>query len=163
MDNLKTPHSAPVTSAAESNVKSTTANYATHPAKHSGSAPIGLGMPASALATSTNRENNEHAGLVNPYAAALGANVERLRRRSKITKTRFAEMLGIGRPLLNKIESGAANPRLGLICRMAEALGVSPQDLLAPPKPEPAPAPQRMRLTPRGHLIPDDGYRPPRR
>lgn len=98
----------------------------------------------------------EHADLVNPYAAILGANVERLRKGGKITKTRFAAMLGIGRPLLNKIEEGTANPRLGLICDMAGALDVSPGELLEPPAPEP------MRLTPRGHLIPDDGYQPPR-
>lgn len=66
-------------------------------------------------------------------AVIIGANVKRLRERSKITKTRFAQMLGIGRPLLNKIENGMANPRINLICQMAEALEVEPWELLMPP------------------------------
>lgn len=63
----------------------------------------------------------------------IGANVKRLREHSKITKTRFAEMIGIGRPLLNKIESGTANPRIKLICQMAGALEVKAWELLMPP------------------------------
>lgn len=100
----------------------------------------------------------QHAELGDSYAAALGANVERLRREGKLTKTRFAIMAGIGRPLLNAIESGTANPRLALICKMAEILEVTPQELLELPEQEPI---VPMRLTPRGHLIPDDGYHAP--
>lgn len=69
-----------------------------------------------------------------PYTIALGSNIKRLRTRAKITKTRFSLMLGIGRPMLNQIESGKANPRLELICAMAEALETTPQELLNIPK-----------------------------
>lgn len=70
----------------------------------------------------------------NPYSIALGSNIQRLRTQAKITKTRFSLMLGIGRPMLNRVESGKANPRLELICAMAEALETTPQELLNIPK-----------------------------
>ncbi len=64
-------------------------------------------------------------------SAALGRNVTRLRKRSKITKQRFAMMVEIGRPFLNRIENGTADPRLSIIIRLADALGTTPQELLA--------------------------------
>ncbi|MEG0302121.1 MAG: helix-turn-helix transcriptional regulator [Gordonibacter sp.] len=63
-------------------------------------------------------------------AAALGRNVTRLRKRSKITKQRFAMMVDIGRPFLNRLEDGTADPRLSIVLRLADALGTTPQELL---------------------------------
>ena len=63
--------------------------------------------------------------------AALGYNVRRLRAEQRLTKQTFAMMVGIGRPLLDKIENGEADPRLSLIIRLADALSVTPEDLLA--------------------------------
>ncbi|NPD30911.1 helix-turn-helix transcriptional regulator [Eggerthellaceae bacterium zg-1084] len=64
-------------------------------------------------------------------AVALGHNVSRLRIEQNISKQTFALMVGIGRPLLNRIENGTADPRLSLIIRLADALSVTPEDLLA--------------------------------
>lgn len=63
-------------------------------------------------------------------APVLAENVKRLRRQAKINKKRFALMVGIGRPFLNKIENGTANPRLDVIVRIADALETSPEELL---------------------------------
>ena len=52
-------------------------------------------------------------------AETLGRNVKALRKDERITKTRFAAMVGIGRPLLNKIENGTANVRLSLVEELA--------------------------------------------
>lgn len=63
-------------------------------------------------------------------AQVLGANVKRLRVNQHITKKTFAIMVGIGRPFLDQIESGASNPRLDVVHRLADALSVDPLDLL---------------------------------
>ncbi len=63
----------------------------------------------------------------------LGLNVARLRKRAGINKKTFCLMVGIGRPFLNRIEKGEANPRLSVIEDLAEALETTPQDLLTPP------------------------------
>ena len=64
------------------------------------------------------------------FAPILGENVKRLRKEAKINKKRFALMVGIGRPFLNKIEAGTANPRLDVIVRIADALEKRPEELL---------------------------------
>ena len=63
-------------------------------------------------------------------AVTLGRNVKWLRERGRINKTRFAAMIGIGRPLLNKIEKGTANVRLSLVEELADALETTPEELL---------------------------------
>ncbi|WP_232050904.1 helix-turn-helix domain-containing protein [Arabiibacter massiliensis] len=63
-------------------------------------------------------------------APILAENVKRLRKEAKINKKRFALMVGIGRPFLNKIEDGTANPRLDVIVRIADALEKRPEELL---------------------------------
>ena len=54
----------------------------------------------------------------------------RLRKMQGHSKTSFAEMVGISRRYLIKLESGEANPTLEMIERVAAGLGVGPQDLL---------------------------------
>ncbi len=63
-------------------------------------------------------------------ACTLGRNVEVLRKKAHINKTRFAAMVGIGRPQLNKIEKGTANIRLSVVEKLADALDTSPATLL---------------------------------
>ena len=60
----------------------------------------------------------------------LGRNVKRLRERGRINKTCFAAMVGIGRPQLNKIETGTANVRLSMVEELADALETTPEKLL---------------------------------
>ena len=63
-------------------------------------------------------------------SVALGYNVRRYRREQHLSKTLLARMCGIGRPLLNKIESGESDIRISYVQRIADALSVSPLDLL---------------------------------
>lgn len=72
----------------------------------------------------------------NETAVILGRNVTRLRKQAKITKQKFALMVDIGRPFLNRIEDGTANPRLSVILRLADALETTPQELLTVPDEE---------------------------
>ena len=67
------------------------------------------------------------------HSRFLGANVARLRKCAKIDKKTFCLMVGIGRPFLDRIEKGEADPRLSVIESLADALETTPQDLLAPP------------------------------
>lgn len=69
----------------------------------------------------------------NEASVILGRNVTRLRKQAKITKQKFALMVDVGRPFLNHIENGTADPRLSVILRLAEALETTPQELLTDP------------------------------
>lgn len=64
------------------------------------------------------------------FSPVLGENVRRMRSYSNITKTRLALMMKIGRPLLNRIENGTANARLGVITKLADSLDTTPAFLL---------------------------------
>ena len=66
------------------------------------------------------------------YGPVLGSNVERLREQGRIHKNRFALMVGIGRPFLDKIERGEANVKLDVLVSLADALGTTPAELLTP-------------------------------
>lgn len=68
-------------------------------------------------------------------SAVFGANVRRLRRASRITKSDFAKRCGVGRPYLDKVEHGKANPTLEYLGRFAAALDVDPLYLLTPQSP----------------------------
>lgn len=68
-------------------------------------------------------------------SAVFGVNVRRLRRASRITKTDFAKRCGVGRPYLDKVEHGKANPTLEYLGRFAAALDVDPLYLLTPQSP----------------------------
>ena len=67
--------------------------------------------------------------------AVFGANVRRLRVASLITKVDFAKRCGVGRPYLDKVEHGKANPTLEYLGRFAAALDVDPLYLLTPQSP----------------------------
>lgn len=89
-------------------------------------------------------------------AKMLGRNVKALRKSEHITKTRFAAMVGIGRPLLNKIENGTADVRLSRVEDLASALDTTAEYLLfgkhdvlhSPPIPPIPPTNERWPLEP---------------
>lgn len=68
-------------------------------------------------------------------SAVFGANVRRLRKISKVSKVEFARRCGVGRPYLDKVEHGKANPTLEYLGRFAAALDVDPLYLLTPQSP----------------------------
>lgn len=80
-----------------------------------------------------------HMPLGSERSCILGMNVELLRKGAKISKVRFCSLVGISRPMLDKIERGESNPRLDLLESLARVLGVKVADLITPPFDDVAP------------------------
>lgn len=97
----------------------------------------------------SSRDRHTVLGDATPFV--LGENVRRLRKQAKINKQTFALMVGIGRPFLNHIENGTADPRLSVIQRLADALDTTTLDLLTERRSAPASpidgAPRHERLS----------------
>lgn len=60
----------------------------------------------------------------------FGRNVERLRVAQGVGKSFFCLMADVSRSTLDKIESGAADPKLSTMCRVSEALAANMAELL---------------------------------
>jgi DNA-binding XRE family transcriptional regulator len=74
-----------------------------------------------------------HAGDVHPLSPAeFGRRVVRFRKRKKLRQVDLAARVGLHRADLCKIEKGRGpeNPSSSTILRFAEALGVTPNDLM---------------------------------
>jgi transcriptional regulator with XRE-family HTH domain len=67
-------------------------------------------------------------------AGLLATNVRTLREARGLTHQQAAKLAGIPRPTWTHLESGAANPTLGVLLKVATALQVSLDELLAPPR-----------------------------
>lgn len=65
------------------------------------------------------------------FLARLGARLRSLRVRQGSSLTEVARAAGVSRRYLTEAEAGRANPSALVLARLAEALGVSPADLLA--------------------------------
>lgn len=87
----------------------------------------------------------EHPQLALEEAVVLGHNVERLRKAQQISMTTFAQMAGISRPTLYKIENGTSDLKLSMIARIAKALDTTVVALLTSPDAR-ANAHQRIRM-----------------
>jgi transcriptional regulator with XRE-family HTH domain len=68
-------------------------------------------------------------------AAHLADNISALRESRGLTQAQMAKIAGIPRPTWANVESGAANPTLQVLLKIAEALQVSLEELVAPPRP----------------------------
>jgi transcriptional regulator with XRE-family HTH domain len=66
--------------------------------------------------------------------ANLAANARRLREARGLSQAQMARMAGIPRPTWASLESGSANPTLGVLARTAAALSVSIEELIGPPR-----------------------------
>jgi transcriptional regulator with XRE-family HTH domain len=66
--------------------------------------------------------------------ARLGANMKELRERRGLSQHQMAKLAGIPRPTWGNLESGTANPTLQVLTRVAAALQVRLEELLAPPR-----------------------------
>jgi transcriptional regulator with XRE-family HTH domain len=70
-------------------------------------------------------------------ATALGARVRRERMSRRWTLDQLAEAAGVSRRMVVNIEQGAANPSVGILLRISDALGVGLPALVAPSQPRP--------------------------
>jgi XRE family transcriptional regulator, regulator of sulfur utilization len=78
-------------------------------------------------------------------SAHLAANVRQLRDARGLTQQQMAKISGLPRATWANLESGSANPTLGVLHRVASALQVSLEELLAAPR-------AASRFYPRGSL-----------
>ncbi|MFA6077303.1 MAG: helix-turn-helix transcriptional regulator [Candidatus Paceibacterota bacterium] len=63
-------------------------------------------------------------------AKKLGENLKKIRTEKNITQTDLAEKLGVDKSFISNIENGKNNPTLSTITNLAQALGVSTNELL---------------------------------
>src|SRR5881628_1096957 len=71
-----------------------------------------------------------------PLAAAIGARVRAERQARQWTLDRLAEAAGVSRRMVVNVEQGAANPSVGTLLRISDALGIGLPALVesAPPR-----------------------------
>ncbi len=63
-------------------------------------------------------------------AKKLGENLKKIRAKKNITQTELAKTLGVDKSFVSNIENGKTNPTLSTITNLAQALGVSTNELL---------------------------------
>jgi transcriptional regulator with XRE-family HTH domain len=70
-------------------------------------------------------------------ASAIGARVKLERQARGWTLDRLAEVAGVSRRMVVNVEQGAANPSVGTLLRISDALGVGLPSLVEPPRRKP--------------------------
>ena len=70
-------------------------------------------------------------------ASAIGNRVRRERQSRRWTLDQLAEAAGVSRRMLVKVEHGAANPSVGTLLRLSDALGVGLPALIEPARAKP--------------------------
>lgn len=64
------------------------------------------------------------------FRVKLGQRIEQLRKQKKIEQGVLAAMIGKDKQFINRYERQGANPTAYILVQIAEALGVTPNDLL---------------------------------
>ena len=64
----------------------------------------------------------------------LALNVRQMRSVRQLSQAQLAQIAGIPRPTLAHLESGTANPTLSVMMKLASALQVLMEELVAPPR-----------------------------
>lgn len=72
--------------------------------------------------------------MLDRLSANLAQNLRRLREARGLTQQELSEVSGVPRPTLAHLESGGANPTLGVMARVALALSVPMEELVASPR-----------------------------
>lgn len=67
-------------------------------------------------------------------ATNLANNIRALRELRKLTQQQLAQLSGVPRPTVANLETGGANPTLGVLVKIASALGVSIEELILAPR-----------------------------
>jgi transcriptional regulator with XRE-family HTH domain len=70
-------------------------------------------------------------------ALMIGVRVKQERQARRWTLDRLAEVAGVSRRMVVNVEQGAANPSVGTLLRISDALGVGLPALVQPPHPKP--------------------------
>ena len=78
-------------------------------------------------------------------ASAIGARVKQERQSRRWTLDQLAEAAGVSRRMVVNVEQGAANPSVGTLLRLSDALGVGLPALVEPPEPKSVKVTRRVR------------------
>lgn len=70
-------------------------------------------------------------------ASAIGSRIKRTRQSRGWTLDQLASAAGVSRRMVINVEQGAANPSVGTLLRISDALGVGLPALVEPPQPRP--------------------------
>ena len=70
-------------------------------------------------------------------ASAIGVRVKQERQSRRWTLDQLAEAAGVSRRMVINVEQGTANPSVGTLLRISDALGVGLPALVEPPQPKP--------------------------
>src|SRR5262245_58538546 len=70
---------------------------------------------------------------IEALAGNLAANLRYIRERRGLTQVQLAKQAGLPRSTVSQVETGAGNPTLAVLARLARALGVSIEELLSAP------------------------------
>jgi transcriptional regulator with XRE-family HTH domain len=87
--------------------------------------------PAPASAATPRRTASDPSERLSGY---LADNMRLLRESRGLTQQQLAKLAGVPRPTWANLESGAANPTISVVVKVATALQVSVEELLAPPR-----------------------------
>ena len=71
---------------------------------------------------------------MNDISTHLALNVRQMRSARQLSQAQLAQIAGIPRPTLAHLESGSANPTLLVMTKLASALQVLIEELVAPPR-----------------------------
>ena len=72
--------------------------------------------------------------MIDKTSSYLASNVREYRNSRQLSQAQLAKLAGIPRPTLAHLESGSANPTLSVMMRLASALQVLIEELVAPPR-----------------------------
>jgi transcriptional regulator with XRE-family HTH domain len=67
-------------------------------------------------------------------AGYIAQNVKELRQSRNLTQEQLSRISGVPRPTWSNLESGAANPTVAVLAKVAAALQVPVEELISPPK-----------------------------
>ena len=62
----------------------------------------------------------------------IGQNLKRLREAKELSQEAFADVAGVHRTYVSGVERGVRNPTVAIVAKLAEGLGVLPDELLRP-------------------------------
>ena len=69
-----------------------------------------------------------------PMARYIAQNIRQLRQSRNLTQEQLSRISGVPRPTWSNLESGAANPTVSVLVKVAAALQVPVEELISPPK-----------------------------
>jgi transcriptional regulator with XRE-family HTH domain len=65
-----------------------------------------------------------------PTPRQIGMTLKRIRRDRKLSQYALAKAAGVSREYVRKLETGGSDPTVGMLARLAKALGVAVTELL---------------------------------